>query len=164
LTKRRGCATLPREAMPLQISTRSRYGLRLMIVLAEHYGRGVTLMKDVSHAENISEKYLGQIIMPLRGAGLVTSQRGSHGGYMLARPPAEITVRDIVVAIEGKISPDPDADNVEASTHPTALAASKVWKRLADNMDAALAAFTLAELVRLSRELQDQEPEVNYVI
>jgi Rrf2 family protein len=81
-----------------------------MVALAQRYGAGVTLMKDVAREEGISEKYLGQIIMPLKSAGLVVSQRGTHGGYSLARPSAEITVRDVIVAIEGPIAPAPCTD------------------------------------------------------
>jgi Rrf2 family protein len=150
--------------MPIQISTRSRYGLRLMLVLAANYGKGVTLMRDVSKSEDISEKYLGQIIMPLRSSGLVTSQRGSHGGYFLAREPREITVREVVEAIEGKIAPDPDADNPDTFNKPTAFVAARVWKKLAADMETSLGSFTLAELARQAREMREKEPAENYVI
>jgi Rrf2 family protein len=148
--------------MAIHISTRSRYGLRLMLVLAENHGRGVTLMKEVSRLEGISEKYLGQIIIPLRSSGLVASQRGSHGGYHLARPPGQITVRDVVEAIEGRIVADPDADKPEAAQRPVSAVTARVWKKLGRDMEDSLSAFTLAELVRQAREMH--EPAANYVI
>ena len=76
----------------MKISARARYGVRLMMVLARNYGKGPIYLKDIAKEEEISEKYLGQIIIPLRGAGLVLSSRGSHGGYMLAREPSEINL------------------------------------------------------------------------
>ena len=68
----------------MRLSTRSRYGVRLMTRLALNHGKGATLMRDISRVEGISEKYLGQIIIPLRGAGLVSGRRGAGGGYTLS--------------------------------------------------------------------------------
>jgi Rrf2 family protein len=148
--------------MPIQMSTRSRYGLRLMVSLAINYGHGITLMKDVSRGEDISEKYLGQIIIPLKSAGLVTSQRGSHGGYALSRPPEEITVKDVVEAIEGKISPVPCVEDPESCARATSCVAAQVWKKLAEGMEESLASFTLSELARQANEIR--EPAANYTI
>src|SRR5512137_2031028 len=96
--------------MSLQMSTRSRYGVRLMVALAVNWGGGTSLLRDIARQEGISEKYLGQIIIPLKTAGMVTSHRGAHGGYSLGRPPRDITVKDVVEAIEGKIAPVPCVD------------------------------------------------------
>ena len=85
----------------MKLSTRARYGVRLMLALARSYGQGSVYLKDVAKGEEISEKYLSQIIIPLRSAGLVNSTRGAHGGYMLSKPPAEITLKQIVDPLEG---------------------------------------------------------------
>jgi Rrf2 family protein len=146
----------------LRMSTRSRYGLRLMIALGVRYREGITLMKDVSRGEGISEKYLGQIIIPLKAAGLVSSQRGSHGGYALAKPPEQVTVKDIVEAIEGDIVPVPCTDDSENCGRASTCAAAKVWKRLTDDMKKSLSAFTLADLVRDARDARESGP--NYEI
>ena len=148
--------------MPLSVSTRGRYGLRLMVELAMGYGRGITLLKDVSRKEGLSEKYLGQIIIPLRSAGLVLSQRGSHGGYALARPPEEITVKDVVEAIEGRICPAPCAEDPAECSHAGACASSRVWRRLAEDMERSLASFTLADLAREAKHAR--VPAGNYSI
>jgi Rrf2 family cysteine metabolism transcriptional repressor len=148
--------------MSLQMSTRSRYGLRLMVFLASSYGNGIVLMKDVSRREEISEKYLGQIIIPLKNAGLVTSQRGSKGGYALARLPESITVKDVVEAIEGDLAPVPCVEDSEPCARKSSCIAARVWKKLADDMAASLSSFTLAELARQAREMG--EPVPNYSI
>lgn len=148
--------------MPLSVSTRGRYGLRLMVELAMSWGRGVTLLKDVSRAEDISEKYLGQIIIPLRSAGLVISQRGSHGGYTLARSPREITVKDVVEAIEGKVCPAPCVEDPGECSRAAACVASLVWRKLGRDIEKSMASFTLADLARQAKELG--APAVNYSI
>ena len=81
-----------------------------MVALALNYGQGSALLKDIARREGISEKYLGQIIIPLKASGLVVSHRGAHGGYALARAPEGITVKDVVEAIEGAIAPVPCVD------------------------------------------------------
>ena len=139
--------------MPLHMSTRGRYGVRLMVALALNYGNGITLLRDVSRREEISEKYLGQIIIPLKNAGLVTSQRGSRGGYALARPPESVTVKDVVEAIEGRIAAVFCVEDPDACARATSCVASRVWKKLSRDIEESLSAFSLAELARQAREL-----------
>jgi Rrf2 family transcriptional regulator, cysteine metabolism repressor len=160
--------------MALQLSTRGRYGLRLMVALALNYGNGVSLMKDVARQEGISEKYLGQIIMALKAAGLVSSHRGSHGGYSLALPPGDITVKDVVEAIEGVIAPVPCVDPTAGASagecgdlpggceRATNCVAMRVWQKLRDDIVSSLSSFTLAELASQAREIS--EPVPDYVI
>jgi len=130
----------------MKLSTRSRYGVRLMTRLALNHGRGATLMRDISRLEGISEKYLGQIIIPLRGAGMVAGRRGAGGGYTLTRKPSEITVRDIVEVLEGEISPVPCSCDPKACSRMGACAATVVWQRLAEDMSRVLASYTLKDL------------------
>lgn len=139
--------------MPLRISTRGRYGMRLMVALALNYGNGTTLLRDISRREGISEKYLGQIVIPLKSAGLVSSQRGSRGGYALAQPPAKVTVKDVVEAIEGKIAPVPCVDDPESCARAGACATSLVWRKLGEDIGRSLSSFTLADLAREAKRL-----------
>lgn len=84
----------------LKISTKSRYGTRVMINLAEAYGQGYVFLKDIAKKENIPEKYLEKILSILRSKKLVNSARGKKGGYALNKPPEEITVKNIVETLE----------------------------------------------------------------
>ena len=84
----------------MRISTKTRYGLRFMIDLAQRYGEGCTALKDVAKRQEISKKYLEQVASPLVSAGLLHVTRGYLGGYELARPPQQITCADIVSATE----------------------------------------------------------------
>ena len=134
------------------ISTRSRYGLKLMYELALKVGAQPVFLKDIASAHSISEKYLSKLVIPLRGAGLVSSFRGAHGGYALAREPRAITVREIVQVLEGKISPaagSPRRRGGESGdSHPT----DAVWTMLDRTVLQALENVTLETLVQAGRE------------
>jgi len=84
----------------MQLTTKTRYGTRLMLDLGINHEKPVPL-SEVSKRQNISIKYLEQLTRKLKKSGLIKSQRGPFGGYMLARPPGKITVGDIVWALEG---------------------------------------------------------------
>ncbi len=95
----------------MKISTRGRYSLRMMIDLAQHYNEGFIALKDISARQNISKKYLEQIIPFLNRGKLLHSTKGHMGGYQLAKPPANITVREILESAEGSLTPVSCMDN-----------------------------------------------------
>ena len=88
----------------MKFSTKSRYALRLMLELADAGADGYVSLKDISGRQNISVKYLEQIVPQLARAGLVKSSRGSRGGYKLAKDAAQCTPGDVIRAIEGGIA------------------------------------------------------------
>ena len=143
----------------MKLSTRSRYGVRLMTRLALNHGKGATLMRDISRVEGISEKYLGQIIIPLRGAGLVSGRRGAGGGYTLSRAPSEITVRDVVEVLEGDISLVPCTGDPAACSRRGACAATEVWQKLAGDMSRVLDSYTLKDLAAAARRKAAEDRE-----
>ena len=132
------------------ISTRSRYGLKLMYELALRFGAQPVFLKDIASAHSISEKYLSKLVIPLRGVGLVSSFRGAHGGYALAREPRAITVREIVQVLEGKLSTavSPRRKGDSADSHPT----DGVWSMLDKTVLQTLENVTLESLVQAGRE------------
>jgi Rrf2 family cysteine metabolism transcriptional repressor len=79
----------------MKLSTRARYGMRIMLTLAVHYGKGPMCLKDIAGAEEISEKYLSLLVIPLRHAGLIHSIRGAYGGYTLEKPFCMSPVRRV---------------------------------------------------------------------
>ena len=89
----------------MKISTRGRYAFRMMIDLAKHYNEGFISLKDISTRQNISKKYLEQIIPFLNRGGLLYANKGHTGGYQLAKPPSQITVREILESAEGSLAP-----------------------------------------------------------
>ncbi len=87
------------------ISTKGRYALRMMVDLAQHQGEGYISLKDIAARQDISKKYLEQIIPILNRAGLLNTSRGFAGGYQLIKPPKDYTVGEIVRATEGNLAP-----------------------------------------------------------
>ena len=101
-----------KEADIMKISTRGRYSFRMMIDLAQHYDEGFISLKDISARQNISKKYLEQIIPFLNRSRLLHSNKGHMGGYKLAKHPSEMTVREILESAEGSLTPVSCMDNV----------------------------------------------------
>jgi len=96
----------------MKLSTRSRYGARILVDLAHHNGQGPVQIGEISKRQDISVKYLEQLIRPLKQASMVTSVRGPKGGHMLAKDPADITLGQIVRLFEGQ------AELVECISNP----------------------------------------------
>ena len=96
----------------MKLSTRSRYGARILVDLARHNGQGPVQIGEISKRQDISVKYLEQLIRPLKQASMVTSVRGPKGGHMLAKDPADITLGQIVRLFEGQ------AELVECISNP----------------------------------------------
>ena len=132
----------------MKFSTRSRYGLRMMYELALSYGDGPVFLKDIALRQDMSEKYLSKLIIPLKGARLVNSSRGAHGGYTLARPPEEITAWEIVHILEGDISPVECVKDGGICDRTADCPTRDLWCRLDDAITSVLKGITLGSLVR----------------
>ena len=132
----------------MRFSSKEQYGLRAMTELACHYGRGPIPLAAVAEAEEISLPYLEQVIASLRQADLVTSTRGARGGYELARPPVEITVGDVIRAIEGSIVPITCVtdDDCAPCEREACCPTRSVWERVRDRLVETLDGITLADL------------------
>ncbi|MBM4271651.1 MAG: Rrf2 family transcriptional regulator [Deltaproteobacteria bacterium] len=136
----------------MKLSTRARYGVRLMLALALNYGKGPVFLKDIAKGENISEKYLSLIIIPLRGIGLVNSSRGAYGGYSLARDPSQITLKEVVDVLEG------DSCLVDCVKDPSACprvpicVTRDVWAIIGGRISETLTSITLDTLVKMNQE------------
>lgn len=136
----------------MKVSTRARYGMRLMLALAIEYGRGSVFLKDIAKKEEISEKYLGQIIIALKAGHLVKSFRGAHGGYVLDRPPAQITLRDIVEMLEGDLALVGCVKNPSSCRRISICVTQEIWSRLSSVISETLGAVTLQDLVEMYRK------------
>ena len=123
----------------MKISTKGRYGLRLMVDLAVHYEQGLVPLKEIAVRQEISEKYLEQIMMQLNRSGLVRSVRGAQGGYCLAQPPESITVGAVLRVMEGSLAPV-DCDRMDRCVTVT------VWQKLKEAVEGVVDAITLRDL------------------
>jgi Rrf2 family cysteine metabolism transcriptional repressor len=140
----------------MKLSTKTRYGTRLMVNLALNFGQKQLLLKDIAKTENISEKYLSQIIIPLKSSGLVKSFRGAHGGYVLSKPPKNISLKEIVVALDGPLDLVECIKDSSACERVSFCVTRNLWKELGETLEQTLASKSLADLVRECR-LQEEE-------
>lgn len=131
----------------MKLSTRSRYGVRLMIALAAAQSDKSVFLKDIAAGEDISEKYLSLIVIPLRKAGLVRSIRGARGGYTLARTPETISLCDIVEAVEGEICLVHCVMNPQSCNRSSVCPSRDTWSSLSRAFREAMSRITLADLV-----------------
>ncbi len=120
-----------------------------MLELARHYGRGPVQSHDIATSQDIPEAYLNQLLTQLRKAGLITSRRGPGGGHSLARPASEITVAELITALEGTLWP---TDETGTPRRPSCFALHELMKDLYQQTEQVLRAYTLADL--LDRERQ----------
>ncbi len=131
----------------MKLSTKTRYGTRGMFELAMHYNRGPLSLAEIAEREEISPKYLESLLAILHSAGLVHSVRGAQGGYLLARPPAKITLRDIFRVLEGSEPFVPCTDNGQVCRRWADCVAQEVWEQMYDAAMQVLEETTLADLV-----------------
>ena len=131
----------------IRISTKGRYGTRLMLALAANYGENPILLKDIARQEEISEGYLQHIVDALKGAGLVFSNRVGHGGYTLARPPSEINLLDILKTLEGSINLVECVEKPDVCGRSGSCVARDVWTEVGGKLSEAFGAVTLEEMV-----------------
>ena len=145
----------------MKVSTKGRYGLRVLLDMAMNQTAGPAALKDISRRQGISEKYLWQVIHPLKAAGLVNSLRGTRGGYVLSKAPAEITVLDVVSILEGPISVVDCLSEAEACERSGDCVTRDVWREVERAIKDTLQRITLQDLVRRKRE---SGPVLSYVI
>lgn len=140
----------------MKISTKGRYALRLMLDLAVYNNGEPTSLKDIAKRQDISEKYLEQIIATLNKAGMVRSIRGAQGGYVLRRDPKDYTVGDILRTTEGDLSPVAciNGDGIECDREDNCVTI-RVWKKLDDAIRGVVDHITLADLVDWHHEAAD---------
>lgn len=117
-----------------------------MFQLAVRYGQGYAFLHDIARRENLSEKYLSLIVIPLRAHGLIVSSRGAHGGYMLAKAPGLISILDIVRALQGEIEVVKPERSAGKTTTIAMCIDREVWQVLERSIRTTLAGITLESL------------------
>lgn len=132
----------------MKISTKGRYGLRAMIDIAINSKKTPVSIKDIALREDISERYLEQIVVLLKKKGLVKSQRGARGGYRLAKDANEISVGDILRALEGDLNPvDCKLFMEEGCAQEDDCVMSLIWKNIREAINKAVDDMILSDLV-----------------
>jgi Rrf2 family protein len=114
-----------------------------MVNLAKHYNKEPTLLKDIAKREDISMKYLDHIITPLRASGLINRKKG---GYILSRPPSQISCMEIINILEGSLAPVECVDNPDICERVESCVAIDVWRDLKEAQEKVLNSLTLRDL------------------
>lgn len=144
----------------MKISTKGRYAIRLMIDIAKHSNEGNVSLKEVSTRQNISLKYLEQIVNALTKAGFVRSQRGAQGGYKMTRSPSEYTIGDILRVTEGPMAPvDCLEDEVNQCPRAHICPTIRIWEGLYKVINNYLDSITIADLID-----GEENPDFTYCI
>ncbi|KAF1085161.1 HTH-type transcriptional regulator CymR [Sporotomaculum syntrophicum] len=132
----------------MKLSTKGRYGLRAMIELAQSTEEGPITIHSIASRQDIPERYLEQLMAPLRRAGLVKSVRGFQGGYILVKNAEDITAGDIIRALEGPIAPVECVSEVspEACERSEHCVTRDLWIKMRDSIAEVLDAYSLADL------------------
>lgn len=136
----------------MKISTKGRYALRLMLDLALNSSGTAIPLRDVAQRQEISDKYLEQIVTQLSRAGLVRSVRGAGGGYLLTRPPEQYTVGEILRVLEGNLAPVSCADGIGCCQRADQCVTLEVWQEIQAAVASVVDGRTLADLVRRYHE------------
>lgn len=148
----------------MKMSTKGRYGLRAMMDLAANQKNDVPVfLSDVAKRQEISEKYLEQIFTALRAAGLVRTVRGRKGGFLLSRPPEQITAGAVITALEGPCRLVDCVDKPNVCPRSATCASRDVWTLLGGKMDEFLSGFTLDHLARMQEEKSGKDTAMYYI-
>ena len=148
----------------MKLTTKGRYGLRAVIDLAMYAKTEPVSLSDVAERQNISISYLEQLVAKLKKAGIVQSTRGAQGGYALAKAPEEISVGEVLRALEGSLSPvDCSAVDGEGETECSAsnfCVTKYVWKRINDSINDTVNNMFLSELLEESGKVKSDATQV----
>lgn len=147
----------------MRISTKGRYGLRILLDLALR-GGGTVPLKDIARSQQISLLYLEHIIAPLTSAGILKTVRGVRGGVRLAKPPEEIKLSDLVELLEGPIAPVDCVDDPKTCPRSKFCVTRDVWAEVKHAIEAVLGSKTLHDLVQMQKsKAQGATEEIYYI-
>jgi Rrf2 family protein len=135
----------------MKLSTRSRYGTRMVLNLAENYNEGPVQIGQIAKHLGVSVKYLEQLIIPLKKADLIKSIRGPKGGHKLAKPPEEVTVGDIVRILEGGIDLSNCISDPKICQNTESCVTRSLWQEATDAMYDKLDSTTFADMIEKVR-------------
>jgi Rrf2 family protein len=144
----------------MKISTRIRYGTRAMLELASHYGEGTIELKEIAQRGGIPPKYLEQVIIPLRTAGLVKSARGSKGGYSLGRSPSEIYLKDVYEVLEGPVCLVDCLRDPRVCQRVSACVTRDIWQEVSEAIEKIFHSITLQEMLERKKQKEGAAPSM----
>ncbi|MBW2003683.1 MAG: Rrf2 family transcriptional regulator [Deltaproteobacteria bacterium] len=136
----------------MKLSTRARYGTRVLLELALHWGKGSVLLKDISQRQQIPLPYLQQLIGPLVKKGIIKTTRGARGGISLLKPPKEVILSEVIQLLEGSITPVACVDNPELYPRSDTCVTHDIWAEVKRAIDRVLESTSFEDLVERQKQ------------
>ncbi len=147
----------------MKLSTKGRYGTRAMLDLAMHHEDGPVNLKDIAERQGVSRRYLEHLMVRLASNGLVRSVRGRSGGFVLARRPSQITLAEVVEALEGHINVVDCVEDPNVCAHVSACVTYEVWEEVSRIITDHLSQVTLDDLCQRQRKKQQAGMAMYYI-
>ena len=147
----------------MKLSTKGKYGTRLLLDLALYNGKRPVPLKDTAHRQQISLSYLKHLVTPLVAAGIVRCVRGARGGVSLAREPGEIKLSEVLQLLEGSVSPAECVNNPEVCSRSASCIIRDVWSELKSAIDEVLESTTLQNLVERQKKKERPDEMMYYI-
>ncbi|MCM8804429.1 MAG: RrF2 family transcriptional regulator [Candidatus Omnitrophica bacterium] len=148
----------------MKLSARSRYGVRIMLELALHYGEGFIPVKKIAKNQEISRRYVEHLIVSLQAVGLVKTIRGKNGGCILAKPPSQIKIGKVVETLEGSLAPVYCVENRKLCSREKICVARDIWIKVKEAILNVLNSITLEDMVKWHKEkLKGNEINIYYI-
>ncbi len=144
----------------MKLSTRTRYAVRAMIELAKHETNRPLQLKIIAERQEISIKYLEQLMAVLKSAGLIKSIRGSKGGYVLSKAPDQIALNDILRCVEGPISTVECVEDSARCSRAADCAAREVWKQVEQAIETVLQSITLQDVANMASGIKQSDYQI----
>ncbi|HET7873997.1 MAG TPA: Rrf2 family transcriptional regulator [Methylomirabilota bacterium] len=136
----------------MRVSAKGEYAIRAMLDLALHEGKGLEPIQDIAGRQGIPQRYLEQVLLQLKRAGLLYSRRGSAGGYRLGRPAGQVTVGAVLRAVEGPPGAEPSRRSARASATDPAGDLTELWREIDEAVAGVIDRITLEDLKRRAEE------------
>ena len=147
----------------MRISTKARYGTRVMVELAMNYGNGPLRVREMAKRQGLSAKYIEQLIASLKGAGLVNAVRGVHGGYSLAKPPARISLLEVFERLEGSLNQLECRGCPGSCARDEACVTRDIWTEMRRAVAGVLESVTLEDMSARTRAQERAASAMYYI-
>jgi Rrf2 family cysteine metabolism transcriptional repressor len=147
----------------MKLSTRCRYGTRMLLDLALHQDRSSVFLKDIAQRQRIPLPYLKRLIGPLMTGGILRSTRGARGGVSLARPPEQIRMREVMQLLEGPISLVDCVENPAVCDRSASCVTRDLWGELGNGISSLLDSMTLQDLIERQKGKEQAQPAMYYI-
>ena len=147
----------------MKLSTRGRYGTKVLLDLDLHHGAGPVSLKDISRRQQIPLHYLEHLIAPLITGGIIRSSRGAKGGIWLVKPPAEIRLSEAIPLLEGSIAPAECVTNPGLCDNADSCVTRDVWLEMDNAMNGVLESITLQNLAERQKGKEQPKEKMYYI-